>query len=177
MSSSNNSSSSRRNPRENFRSRSRSNNYSYHSDSRNSRNNSNNNRRNSNSRSSKSGHFSSAATSGYGTKAFIFGKQDKGKWARFLTNLNAEFASEKISYLNNFAEVLRRKTNPAPPINLPIPPFLETDAEREFRVREQKRLDDLHKSLSESHRVYSDKTTQPQSASCFSTSQPPLEPT
>ena len=53
--------------------------------------------------------------------------------------------------------MLRRKTIPAAPINLPIPPFLETDAERESRVRDQKRLDDSYKSLMESHRTYADK--------------------
>eukprot|EP01036_Dinobryon_divergens_P003020 gene3020-3975_t len=155
MSSSNSyqSSSARRSPRdfERSRSRSRSSNSShYQSDQRRSSNSNSNNRR-------KPHHSSLVATSGYGTKNFIFGKQDKGKWARFLTNLNAEFAAEKISYLNNHAEVLRRKTAPAPPVDLPIPPFLETHAERESRIRDQKRLDDMYKSLAESHRVYADK--------------------
>ena len=138
------------------RSRSRSNSPFYKRGSNNNNNNSNNGR-DRNHRSERNGTFKSTSrsTTGYGTKTFTFGKRDKNKWSKFLTNLNAEFATNKIAYLNNDTEVIRRKTAPATPVNLQIP-IEETDEEYDLRKREQRRIDDDYKAGMDKYRNYCD---------------------
>mmetsp|Transcript_13053 Transcript_13053/g.17800 ORF Transcript_13053/g.17800 Transcript_13053/m.17800 type:complete len:320 (+) Transcript_13053:400-1359(+) len=101
----------------------------------------------------------SSRTSSYGSKEFIYGVKDKTKWSKLLEQLKANFQTSKILYLNDEAELLRRKTSPVPPPRIPVPPA-ENENQKETRRYNQSLIDDEHKAKQSKYRTYMEQLPQ-----------------
>ncbi len=87
---------------------------------------------------------------------FIYrGTTDKNtKWAKLCSKIKQKLMSMNIAYIEDAKEMARRSMPPPAAVNLPVPAFLETNQDKEDRIRQQKLLDDDRKKKEDKYEEY-----------------------
>ena len=74
---------------------------------------------------------------------FIYQGRNKQQWATLQSKIRTRLATQNILYLEDELEMARRTTPPAPAVTLHAPAhYIESAAERDDRIRQQKLNDD-----------------------------------
>ena len=86
---------------------------------------------------------SSNSSSNQHSADFIYQGRNKQQWATLQSKIRQRLATHNLLYLEDEIEMLRRTTPPAPAVTL-LPPamYIETAADKENRIRQQKLHDD-----------------------------------
>lgn len=89
---------------------------------------------------------------------FIYQGRNKQQWATLQSKIRTRLATQNILYLEDELEMTRRTTPPAPAVTLHAPAhYLESIAERDDRIRQQKLNDDDFKKRDTKFDEYKDK--------------------
>ncbi len=89
---------------------------------------------------------------------FIYQGRNKQQWATLQSKIRTRLATQNILYLEDELEMTRRTTPPAPAVTLHAPAhYIESAAERDDRIRQQKLNDDDFKKRDTKFDEYKDK--------------------
>ncbi len=89
---------------------------------------------------------------------FIYQGRNKQQWATLQSKIRTRMATQNILYLEDEREMARRTTPPTPAVTLHAPAhYIESVAERDDRVRQQKLNDDDFKKRDGKFDEYKDK--------------------